>query len=628
VSFLAFAADGKTLAYGGGGGVDDVIRLVEARTGKEIRTFAFKPQELPERMALSPDGKLLAVGFVNPYQPKQPPTVVWDTATGKVLREIDRTGAGLTFSPDGKLLVTAGQVWEVATGKKLQELGGGLEPAFSADGKWLALADTPSDRDESVFLYETAGWRKVRGMEANPPGKKTVAGSSRPSLAFSPDGKWLVATTTDGSIRIWEAATGRMIDFLTTRNGDAASLSISPDSKLLAVASTYNPSNHTTIWDLSTRKLLHEIDGARLVAFAPAAVTPMLLATGGGPAGGTTFGGAPAVRFWDPLTGKEVSSPPPHAAVQLTQWLPGGKVLSVSPAEKLYRVWDWRSGEQSAAVSTGNKYLWWAVASPDGKLLAISDWRGFEGDDEAIRLFDLQTGKEVHRLQPKEGSYPVGFTSAGRFLVASEVNNRVALWDTATGKVARRLDLRGELKGGVTRAAVSAGGELLVLEMAVTLPPPPEIKDDRGAYLDFRYYWCGVDLTTGKQRWRTDEVPQTDSLAVSADGKVVACGMPGTVQLRDGATGAGLRALESSPRDDRPWWRQAGALAFTPDGKRLIAGDGRANVFVWDVVTGKQLHKFSGHRGRVFSVSASADGTMIATGSEDSTILLWPLDAP
>src|SRR5262249_21654059 len=69
VSLLAFAADGKTMAYGGSGGVDNVIRLVNARTGKELSTFAFKEWELPERIALSPDGKLLAVGIVDYKQP-------------------------------------------------------------------------------------------------------------------------------------------------------------------------------------------------------------------------------------------------------------------------------------------------------------------------------------------------------------------------------------------------------------------------------------------------------------------------------------------------------------------------------------------------------------------------------
>jgi RNA polymerase sigma factor (sigma-70 family) len=622
VSFLAFTADGKTIVYGGGGGVDNGIRMVDARTGEQRRTFSFKPLDVPEHMALSPDGKFLAVSFVNSYQAKQPPIIVWDTATGKELRRIDRTGWGMAFSPDGKLLATGWQVWETATGKKVRDLLGGGEPAFSPDGKFLALAHYLSDRDASVFLYDTTSWRKVRAMDANPPGKKTASGSSRPALAFSPDGKWLVATTTDGGIRIWETATGKMIDYVAPRNADACSLSISPDSKLLAVASI-----RTMIWDLATRKLLRELDASRVVAFAPAAGTPTLLATGGGTAATTTQGGAPAVRFWDPVTGKEVSVNAPYGAVQLTQWLPGGKVLGFSPGEGGYRVWDWRSGKQLARVSTGDRYNWWAVASPDGKLLAVSHWRGFQGDDEAMHLFDLQAGKEIHQFGSREGSYPVGFTGDGRFLIANEVTqNRLAFWDTATGKLARRLDLEKEPNRGVNRVAVSADGKSLVLEMQVAVPPPPETKPDRGSKLDIRYYWCGVDPATGKQRWRTDQVVHTDSLAISPDGKVVACGMPGKIQLRDGATGALLRDLDSSSGEAKPWQRQAGAVAFTPDGKKLIAGDHHTNVFVWDVATGKQLHKFAGHRGRVFSLSASADSTMVATASEDSTILLWRLE--
>jgi RNA polymerase sigma factor (sigma-70 family) len=617
-NFLAFTADGKTVAYAGGGGVDNVVRMVDSRTGKELRTIALGPSDLPERLALSPDGKLLAVGFVNPYQPKQPPTVVWDTATGKVLRRIERNGWGLAFSPDGKLLAAGWQVWEVATGRKVRELSGGGEPGFSPDGKWLALAGYLPNRVEPVVLYDTASWRKVRSLEADPAGKLSVT-PYRPALAFSPDGKLLVAGTAQDGVRIWEAATGKRIAFLPAPSSGEGSLSISPDRKLLAVASS-----RTTIWDLATRKLLHELDGASVVAFSPAAAPP-LLATGGGPAGSATLGGAPAVRFWDPRSAKEVSIKAPYAAVQLTHWLPDGKVLAVAPAERAYRLWDWRAGKQVARVSTGDRHIWWALASPDGKLLAISHWRGFPEDDKAIHLFDLQASKELRPVGAKTGGYPVGFASGGRTLVANEVDqSRLAFWDTATGKVTRRLDLKKELNGTATRTAISADGKAIVLEMTVSVPPPPGIKD---ILKGFRYYWCCLDLTTGKQRWRTEEVVRTDSLAISPDGKVVACGMPGKIHLLKGDTGALLHVLDSGSKEWRVWHRQAGALAFTPDGKKLIAGDHHTNVFVWDVATGKQLHKFAGHRGRVFSVSASADSTMLATASEDSTVMLWRLDA-
>jgi WD40 repeat protein len=182
-----------------------------------------------------------------------------------------------------------------------------------------------------------------------------------------------------------------------------------------------------------------------------------------------------------------------------------------------------------------------------------------------------------------------------------------------------------ELKGGGNRSVASADGKSLVVEMAVSVPPPPEITLDRGGYLNQEYYWCGVDLTIGKLKWRTGQVKQADSLAISADGKVVACGTPGKVQLRNGDTGALLHELDCHTKYPRPW-SYGQLLAFTSDGSKFIATDAGTNAFVWEVATGKELRKFAGHTGRILSVGISPDNTMIATASEDSTVLIWRLD--
>ena len=52
-----------------------------------------------------------------------------------------------------------------------------------------------------------------------------------------------------------------------------------------------------------------------------------------------------------------------------------------------------------------------------------------------------------------------------------------------------------------------------------------------------------------------------------------------------------------------------------------------SKIYVWDVATGKQLQTFDGHRGRIFSISVAPDNRIFATASEDSTVLLWRLDA-
>jgi WD40 repeat protein len=144
-----------------------------------------------------------------------------------------------------------------------------------------------------------------------------------------------------------------------------------------------------------------------------------------------------------------------------------------------------------------------------------------------------------------------------------------------------------------------------------------------------RFYGCAIDITTGKKRWATilgpENVAATDPIAFSPDGKILAERLGQKVLLRNAATGALLRELKCL-NEWYEWTRQANALAFTPDGKKLIAADLRNNIYVWNVATGKELQKFTGHRGRIFSVSVSPDGRKFATASEDSTVLIWQLD--
>jgi hypothetical protein len=64
-------------------------------------------------------------------------------------------------------------------------------------------------------------------------------------------------------------------------------------------------------------------------------------------------------------------------------------------------------------------------------------------------------------------------------------------------------------------------------------------------------------------------------------------------------------------------------LAFSPDGRTLVARGADHSVRVWDVAAGKELRQFKGHQGRVETVAYAPDGKTVASGSDDTTILIW-----
>ena len=65
------------------------------------------------------------------------------------------------------------------------------------------------------------------------------------------------------------------------------------------------------------------------------------------------------------------------------------------------------------------------------------------------------------------------------------------------------------------------------------------------------------------------------------------------------------------------------AVAFSPDGKTLAAGTGSGSVQLWEVLTGAERRRFTGHHGWVGSVAFAPDGRVLASGGHDTTVLLW-----
>jgi WD40 repeat protein len=210
---FAASPDGKRLAvrtYRRRDGERRIL-LLDASSGKELHRLP-DPMNLADSnpflcgpLLFSPDGKVLASALCNS-------TIrLWDPATGKELRRLQRNGArvyGVTFSPDGKLLASTtgggdagsiiiNELWEVATGKNLSVAEEGAAPywsGFAPDGR--TFFDT--DQAGNLRTYESASGKALLRF-AQP-------GSSWTDAAFSPDGQRLASGHSHGTAYIWDLA--------------------------------------------------------------------------------------------------------------------------------------------------------------------------------------------------------------------------------------------------------------------------------------------------------------------------------------------------------------------------------------------------------------------------------------
>jgi WD40 repeat protein len=220
-----------------------------------------KVAEVPETLALSADGKLLASSSWTDQGAAQA-VRVWDLKSGKMLHQMQGPSAGpLAFSPNGRLLAQGSRspverdrekvvLWDTTSGKEVRRIGPGLYAvnalAFSPDGKLLATGGYRSDRGPAfgVRLWDVATGKKIREFHGNEDGERPNV----LALAFSADGRMLASAGTGHVVHVWEVATGRERAALRGHEGAVYSLAFSRDGRLLA-----SGSEDTTalVWDLN-----------------------------------------------------------------------------------------------------------------------------------------------------------------------------------------------------------------------------------------------------------------------------------------------------------------------------------------------------------------------------------------
>jgi WD40 repeat protein len=235
---VLFTPDGKTLITASD---DRTVRFWDLNTHREIG-------QLPEQAAgvyclsLSPDGKLLSAGTGDWRKGTQGEIKLWDLATRReLLRLPAKVGSvwSAPLSPDGRLVATAGgnevDLWQSTDGARVAGLSHPfpIRPAvFSPDGKLLAAGGRLYLQEGKPSVGNIRLWDLATRKELG-----TVAAHEDLvfSLAFAPDGRTLVSTSKDTTIKFWRAGPNGLEELAVLAGSSPVWFAVfSSDGKILA----------------------------------------------------------------------------------------------------------------------------------------------------------------------------------------------------------------------------------------------------------------------------------------------------------------------------------------------------------------------------------------------------------
>lgn len=571
------AGDGRHVLFYGNltGPIDDpraYLAIWDVIAGVERNRFAADWKYLATLAALSPDAQR-AVTIEHSHR-----FSVWNSQTGQLLR-----------SEETPRYISA--------------------VAISSDGRFALMGGRWNDEDVHLIELETGTRRQVlRGH---------VGGIT--SCRFSPDAKRALTSSLDGTIRLWDLATGKQLRRIEVCPQGVFMTAISPDGLLAATLdsreSTSGPGNSPLAgsqtlryWDLLSRCQLGKLQG-------PPDPTSLDMRN---PDNAITVGcrsGVMGFRIENPRPATAptdfTDADPMPPSQQLQVFLAASTIVGFTDNRTAFSgttdnslaQWDIFTGVSLGTRKPVDLQQWPAL-----KLLSLNGQYAVSmdpyGDVRQWWLWELANGLLAYHADSPLPIRAAAISPKGDYVAIATAPESATVDVSIIGRVQKN-----EVAG--IAAPLSSLSQMLFSPDGLTLTMAGSTASGTPSLA----IW---DLKHGQTR--TLPVPSHSPptvLSYSANGRLLLCACREGVSIFDLATDklAGT-------------WPVPGRLesaSISSDGRRFLTGGWDSNLRLWDAINGRELAVFPEHRSVVSTVAFSPDGRHAASGGRDGAIRIWNL---